>query len=64
MALDLSPAEAQFLETHLRRHIMHVENELVHTDNREMQRSLAHDLEELEKLRQRLSSGSSSVRRA
>ena len=64
MALDLSPAEAQFLETHLRRHIMHVENELVHTDNREMQRSLAHDLAELEKLRKRLSTGTPPLGRS
>jgi hypothetical protein len=54
MTLDLSPVEIQFLEVQLGRHIMHVENELVHTDSRDMQRSLARDLEALELLRRRI----------
>ncbi|HTJ83246.1 MAG TPA: hypothetical protein VL400_16115 [Polyangiaceae bacterium] len=54
MNLELSNHQALLLREHLKRHIEHVDNELVHTDKRQLQRELAHDeallLEILEKL--------------
>ena len=54
MNLEISPQEAQLLRTHLRRHVEHVENELVRTDKAELQHSLAKELENLRALLQRI----------
>ena len=60
MQLDLSDEEARLLQLHLERHIKRVDDELVHTDSRTMQRALARDearlLSILEKLEARLGS--------
>lgn len=62
MQLDLSDEEAHLLQLHLERHIKRVDDELVHTDSRPMQRALARDearlLSILEKLEARLGSSS------
>ena len=50
MELTISPAEAAFLSSHLRRHLQDVENELAHTEKHELQHALARDLELLQKL--------------
>lgn len=55
MQLDLSPEEARFLKEHLTAHIAQVDNELVHTDKREMQRALASDIDHLRRIERRLS---------
>jgi predicted site-specific integrase-resolvase len=64
MVLDLSDEEARLLQLHLERHIKHVDDELVRTDSRQMQRDLAHDetrlVSILEKLDQRLDSSRSA----
>lgn len=54
MNLDLTPSEARFLLEHLTRHLAHVDDELIHTDKRQMQRALAQDLHQLEVIRERL----------
>ena len=43
MHLELTDEEARMLALHLERHIKRVDDELVHTDSRQMQRELAHD---------------------
>jgi hypothetical protein len=50
MELDLSPGEATFLVTHLRRHLEDVEDELAHTEKHELQHELARDVELLTQL--------------
>jgi len=62
MTLDLTQTEARFLVMHLSRHIAHVENELVHTDDRPLKRSIAEDLEKLEMLRDRLDYAAAQAR--
>lgn len=54
MNLELSPEEASLLATHLERHIERVDNELVHTDKRQMQRELANDEQRLVEILKRL----------
>jgi hypothetical protein len=54
MKLELSQDEAHFLSKHLTRHIAEVENELVHTDKRQLQRDLARDLEHLRAIERQL----------
>lgn len=54
MQLDLSLEEARFLKEHLTSHIAQVDNELVHTDKREMQRLLADDVDHLRRIERRL----------
>lgn len=54
ISLQLAPDEAAFLEAQLQRHVEHVENELVHTDHRRMQRELASDLAKVRELLERL----------
>jgi hypothetical protein len=65
MTFELSKQEATFLHAQLARHVVRVEDELVHTDKHELQRLLARDLEELVALSNRLArfiaSGSSSA---
>jgi hypothetical protein len=43
MQLNLTDEEARLLALHLTKHIKHVDDELVHTDKRSMQRELALD---------------------
>jgi hypothetical protein len=53
--LDLAQDEAEFLLNQLRSHLEAVEDELVHTDARELQRRLAEDAERLRSITVRLS---------
>jgi hypothetical protein len=43
MQLEITDEEARLLALHLERHIKRVDDELVHTDSRQMQRDLAND---------------------
>ena len=52
--LALSVEDAQFLRDHLRRHIAQVDDELVHTDRRDMQHALAQDVERLRRIESQL----------
>ncbi len=54
MNLELSPEEVTLLTTHLTRHIERVDNELIHTDQRQMQRDIARDEEKLNLILTRL----------
>ena len=54
LTLDLSVTDADFLRTQIDRRVQEVDNELVHTDKRELQRALAIDLERLLTLQARL----------
>jgi hypothetical protein len=47
MNLELTPQQASLLAVHLKKHIDRVDNELIHTDKRQMQRDLAKDEAEL-----------------
>lgn len=50
VTLQLAAADAAFLKEQLGSQLNHIENELVHTDDRSMQRALAADLERLKTL--------------
>lgn len=50
MQLDLSQQEATFLREHLARHLKALEDELVHTEKRELQRALADETRKLRAL--------------
>ncbi len=54
MRFLLSTGEAQLLDDHLVRHIESVENELIHTDKRELQAELAREVDLLRQIRERL----------
>lgn len=54
MQLDLTTQEAQFLRDHLARHLAALDDELIHTDDFEMQRALAADIDRLKLLQSRL----------
>ena len=54
MTFELSKQEATFLHAQLARHVVRVEDELVHTDKHELQRLLVRDLEQLVDLANRL----------
>ncbi len=56
MHLTLTRDEGRLLLRHLTQHIEHLDDELVHTDKRELQRSLADELDELRSLATRLRS--------
>lgn len=58
MQIDLSPDDARFLHQVLARHLQEMENELVHTDKREMQREIAADTRRLRELLGRIPTGS------
>jgi hypothetical protein len=47
LTLQLTPDDARFLCEQLERQLAHIDHELVHTDNRQMQRDLAHDVDRL-----------------
>ena len=55
MQLELSKDEALFLKVQLNRHLGELDDELIHTDKRLLQRELAKDAERLRNLEQRLS---------
>jgi hypothetical protein len=57
MHLTLTPEETRLLLHHLTQRIEHMDAELVHTDKRELQRSLAHELQALRALTERIRSG-------
>jgi len=50
MQIDLSIDEARFLHQHLARHLEEMESELVHTDQRDLQREIAADTQRLREL--------------
>lgn len=50
MLIELEPQDAKFLREHLDARLRAVEDELVHTDRREMQRALAADANRLRAL--------------
>jgi hypothetical protein len=56
MNLALTADEGRLLLRHLTQHIDHLDTELVHTDKRELQRSLAGELAALRSLAERLRS--------
>jgi hypothetical protein len=56
MQLTLTPHETTLLVQQLTQHIAHVDEELVHTDKRELQRDIAHELDELRALLERIRS--------
>ncbi len=54
VTLDLSPEDVRFLADHLGRYMASLDDELVHSDKREIQHELATELERLRRLRERL----------
>ena len=54
ITLELTKEDATFLENQLASRTQQVENELVHTDKRQMQADIARDLKRLEQLCERL----------
>jgi len=60
MHLALTAEETRLLLHHLAQQIEHMDTELLHTDKRELQRSLAHDLQDLRTLTARIRAGAAS----
>jgi hypothetical protein len=56
MQLTLSPEEANILIEQLTKRLEHIDDELVHTDKRELQRALASDLDSLRAITERIQS--------
>jgi hypothetical protein len=54
VTLDLSSDDVGFLADHLARYIASLDDELVHSDTREIQHALAADVERLRRVRERL----------
>lgn len=54
ITLEFTNDDAAFLAEHLTQHLRHVEQELVHTDKRSLQADLARDVEQLERVRDRV----------
>ena len=52
--LDLSDTQGALLREQLGSHIRELESELAHTDNREFREALARDVDELQRIIQRL----------
>jgi hypothetical protein len=50
MQIDLDTDDIRFLHRQLTRHLEEMENELVHTDKRDLQRALAMDAQRLRAL--------------
>lgn len=59
MQLTLTPDEARLLLSHLAQRIQSLDDELVHTDKRDLQRSLAQDVKALQALTDRIRSQAS-----
>lgn len=53
-ALPLSHEEVALLTTHLRRHLIDIDHELVRTENPRLQHAIAHELKVLEAVMARL----------
>jgi tRNA isopentenyl-2-thiomethyl-A-37 hydroxylase MiaE len=62
ITLQLSREDAGFLRGQLEQQLGHVENELVHTDQHQMQHELARDLERLRAMVARLKSATDEER--
>jgi hypothetical protein len=60
MHLTLTPEETRLLLHHLAERIAYMDAELVHTDKRELQRSLTRDLQGLRALTDRIRSGAAA----
>jgi len=60
MHLTLTPEETRLLVNHLTQRIEHMDAELVHTDRRDLQRSLANELQALRALTERIRSSAAS----
>ncbi len=56
MQLTLTPDETRLLLRHLAAQVDHLDAELIHTDKRDLQRSLARELDALRTLTSRLQS--------
>ena len=54
MHLTLTPQESRLLIDHLTQQVGHLDEELVHTDKRELQRALATELQALRDLTDRI----------
>ena len=54
MQLELTKDEASFLKAQLSRHLEHVQGELAHTEQHDLQHALARDLRELRALLDRV----------
>jgi hypothetical protein len=54
MQLELTTEDARFLHEHLVRHLRSLEDELVHTEKRDLQRALAADAKHLRELVDRI----------
>ena len=59
MQITFTSEETRLLIGHLNKQIEHMDDELVHTDKRELQRSLAAELEALRALAERIDAGAS-----
>jgi len=57
MQIELSIDDARFLHQLLARHLEEMDDELVHTDRRDFQRSIAADTQRLRELLARLPAG-------
>jgi hypothetical protein len=60
MHLTLTPEETRLLVNHLAQRIEHMDAELVHTDRRDLQRSLANELQALRAPTERIRSSAAS----
>lgn len=54
MTLELSVDDARLLREHLVRHIVEVDDELIHTERRELRHELALDVDRLRQIEHRL----------
>jgi len=54
VSLELSLDDARLLREHLARHIAEVDDELVHTEKRQLQRELALDADHLRQIESKL----------
>jgi Arc/MetJ-type ribon-helix-helix transcriptional regulator len=57
MHIELTDDDAKFLHEHLVRHLHAVEDEVIHTDLRDLRRELADDAERLRRLIDRMNPG-------
>jgi hypothetical protein len=62
VTLELSVDDARFLREHLVRHIAEVDDELVHTEQRQMRHALALDVDHLRQIEGQLARLLESVR--
>jgi len=55
VTIDLPAEEMRFLAEHLKRYVASLDDELVHSDSREIQRQLACDVDRLRRIQKQLS---------